>query len=56
MQQVITLRKNIQRSQHYTSENVIHLFSEILDFENPEAVLIGDIGNLWNYQINADDI
>ena len=35
----------------YTSENVIHLFADILDFENPEAVLIGDIGNLWNYKL-----
>lgn len=35
----------------YTSENVIHLFAKILDFENPEAVLIGDIGNLWNYRL-----
>ena len=35
----------------FTSENVIHLFNDILDFENPEAVLIGDIGNLWNYKL-----
>ena len=35
----------------YTSENVIHLFNEILDFDNPEAVLIGDIGDLWNYRL-----
>lgn len=35
----------------YTSENVIHLFTDILDFEKPEAVLIGDIGEVWNYQL-----
>lgn len=35
----------------YTSENVIDLFAEFLDFENPEAVIIGDIGNMWNYQL-----
>ncbi len=35
----------------FTSENVIHLFNDILDFENPDAVLIGDIGNLWNYKL-----
>lgn len=35
----------------YTSENVIDLFAEFLDFENPEAVIIGDIGNMWNYKL-----
>lgn len=35
----------------YTSENVIHLFADILNFEKPEAVVIGDIGDLWNYKL-----
>ena len=35
----------------YTSENVIGKFADFLDYENPEAVLIGDIGNLWNYRL-----
>ena len=35
----------------YTSENVIGKFADFLEYENPEAVLIGDIGNLWNYKL-----
>ena len=35
----------------YTSENVIDKFADFLEYENPEAVLIGDIGNLWNYKL-----
>jgi HAD superfamily hydrolase (TIGR01450 family) len=35
----------------YTSENVIEKFSEFLEYENPEAVLIGDIGDVWNYRL-----
>lgn len=35
----------------YTSENVINLFDDVLDYKNPEAVLIGDIGNRWNYEL-----
>lgn len=35
----------------YVSDNVLNKFVDILDFENPEAVLIGDIGNLWNYKL-----
>ena len=35
----------------YTSENVIGKFADLLDFENPEAVLIGDIGDVWNYKL-----
>jgi len=35
----------------FTSENVISKFAEFLDFENPEAVLIGDIGEMWNYKL-----
>ncbi len=35
----------------YTSENVIDIFTKFLDYENPEAVLIGDIGDLWNYKL-----
>ncbi|MBK7104386.1 MAG: HAD hydrolase-like protein [Ignavibacteriae bacterium] len=35
----------------YTSENVIGKFSEFLEYENPEAVLLGDIGANWNYKL-----
>ncbi len=35
----------------YTSDEVKKLFSGFLNYSNPEAVLIGDIGNKWNYEI-----
>lgn len=35
----------------YTSENVIGKFADFLDYENPQAVLIGDIGDVWNYRL-----
>lgn len=35
----------------YTSESVIGMFGNILNYENPEAVLIGDIGDVWNYKL-----
>jgi len=35
----------------YVSDNVLNQFIDIVDFENPEAVLIGDIGNKWNYHL-----
>jgi HAD superfamily hydrolase (TIGR01458 family) len=35
----------------FVSENVIGEFTDILDYDNPEAVLIGDIGDKWNYQL-----
>ncbi|MEE9431068.1 MAG: HAD-IIA family hydrolase [Melioribacteraceae bacterium] len=34
----------------YCDENVKCIFNEILNYKNPEAVLIGDIGNAWNYK------
>ena len=47
----IFVRDRYKRVAAYTSENVIDLFAEFLDYENPEAVVIGDIGNLWNYTL-----
>lgn len=35
----------------YTSENVVSKFADFLEYENPEAVLVGDIGNVWNYKL-----
>ncbi len=35
----------------YCSENVIHAFEGIISFDSPEAVVIGDIGGKWNYEI-----
>ncbi len=38
----------------YCSELVKNMFSEMLDFENPEAVIVGDIGKGWTYEILND--
>lgn len=35
----------------YCSDNVKIMFDQILDYKNPQAVLIGDIGDSWNYKI-----
>jgi len=35
----------------FCDEKVKPMFKELLDYQNPEAVLIGDIGNEWNYKI-----
>lgn len=35
----------------YTSKNVISSFDQFLDYKNPEAVLIGDIGDRWDYHL-----
>lgn len=35
----------------YVSENVIGEFADLLEYNKPQAVLIGDIGDKWNYQL-----
>ncbi len=35
----------------YCAENVKHVFEDVIDFNSPEAVVIGDIGDRWNYTI-----
>lgn len=45
------VKRKYKRVAAYTSDSVIDIFLDVLDFDNPEAVLIGDIGNKWNYQL-----
>ncbi len=45
------IKEKYSKAAIYTSENVIDKFSDFLEYEKPEAVLIGDIGNLWNYKL-----
>lgn len=35
----------------FISENVIDVFKKFHEYDNPEAVLIGDIGDLWDYKL-----
>lgn len=45
------VKKNYKKVAVYCSDNLMHHFKEIIDFNNPEAVVIGDIGDRWNYNI-----
>lgn len=38
----------------YLSDNVSHLFQDIINNSEPEAVVIGDIGDRWSYEIMMD--
>jgi HAD superfamily hydrolase (TIGR01458 family) len=48
------VKKNYKRIQVYCRDYLIHHFDGMIDEENPEAVVIGDIEDKWNYQIMND--
>jgi HAD superfamily hydrolase (TIGR01458 family) len=48
------VKKNYKKVQVYCRENLIHHFEGMIDNENPEAIVIGDIEDRWNYQIVND--
>jgi HAD superfamily hydrolase (TIGR01458 family) len=43
--------KNFKRISVYCIDTIKEVFREYLDDEKPEAVLIGDIGDKWNFSI-----
>lgn len=45
------VRKNYKRVQVYCRDYLIHHFDGMIVQENPEAVVIGDIEDKWNYEI-----
>ena len=45
------VKKNYKKVEVYCREYLIHHFEGMIDSENPEAVVIGDIEDKWNYQI-----
>ena len=45
------IKRRYRKVAVYISENLTDMFSEFLDYENPEAVLIGDIGDIWNFKL-----
>ena len=45
------VKKNYKKVQVYCRDYLIHHFEELIDDENPEAIIIGDIEDRWNYQI-----
>lgn len=48
------VKKNYKKVQVYCREYLIHYFDGIIDNENPEAIVIGDIEDKWNYGIMND--
>lgn len=45
---------NYKKVSIYLSENVSRLFKDMIDNSEPEAVVIGDIGSRWSYEILMD--
>ena len=48
------IQDRYERVAVYCSENVKILFNRYLDYENPQAVIIGDMGKSWNFEILND--
>jgi len=48
------VKKNYKKVQVYCRDYLIHHFEGMIDEENPEAIVIGDIEYRWNYQIVND--
>jgi HAD superfamily hydrolase (TIGR01458 family) len=48
------VKKNYKKVQVYCRDYLIHHFQGMIDEENPEAIVIGDIEDKWNYQIVND--
>jgi HAD superfamily hydrolase (TIGR01458 family) len=48
------VKKNYKKVQVYCRDYLKHHFDEMIDEINPEAVVIGDIEDKWNYQIIND--
>ncbi len=48
------IRKNYKKVQVYCRDYLIHHFEDLIDNEKPEAIVIGDIEDKWNYQIMND--
>jgi HAD superfamily hydrolase (TIGR01458 family) len=45
------VKKNYKKVQVYCRDYLNHHFEGMIDNENPEAIVIGDIEDKWNYQI-----
>ena len=48
------VKMNYKKVQVYCRDYLIHHFDGMIDNENPEAIVIGDIEDKWNYQIVND--
>ena len=48
------VKMNYKKVRVYCRDYLLHHFEGMIDNENPEAVVIGDIEDKWNYQIMND--
>ena len=48
------VKKNYKKVQVYCRDYLKHHFEGMIDEKNPEAIVIGDIEDRWNYQIMND--
>lgn len=48
------VKRNYKKVQVYCRDYLIHHFDGMIDNENPEAIVIGDIEDKWNYDIVND--
>lgn len=48
------VKKKYKRAAVYCIDNVKKIFDDVIDMENPEVVVIGDLLKDWNYEILTD--
>jgi HAD superfamily hydrolase (TIGR01458 family) len=48
------VEENYKRVSVYCKDSVKEIFNHYLDYENPEAVLVGDLKKSWTYEILND--
>jgi HAD superfamily hydrolase (TIGR01458 family) len=48
------VKKNYKKVQVYCRDYLVHHFEQMVDNENPEAIVVGDIEDKWNYEIVND--
>jgi len=48
------VKDNYERIEIHCGEKVKHLFNEYIDSETPQAIIVGDIGKAWNFEILND--
>jgi HAD superfamily hydrolase (TIGR01458 family) len=51
---LVYVKKKYKRVQVYCRDYLLHHFKEMIDEENPEAIVVGDIEDRWNFQIVND--
>ncbi|WP_337873221.1 HAD hydrolase-like protein [Ignavibacterium sp.] len=44
------VKHNYQRVKVYCRDYLLHYFNGLISYENPQAVVIGDIGDKWNFE------